>query len=75
MITIEQHIANNRAAIEKEAREYAKSYGVDLEKARRDVEDEYKQGWYEAVDALEWREACDDMKRREGYWEDAGCRA
>jgi hypothetical protein len=27
----------------------------------------------EEADAAEWREACEDMKRREGAWEDAGC--
>lgn len=26
-----------------------------------------------AADAIEWRESCEDMKRREGAWEDAGC--
>lgn len=50
MITIEQHLANNAARIEVEAQQYAKSYGCSLEKARQDVADEYKQGWYEAAD-------------------------
>lgn len=27
----------------------------------------------DAADALEWREAAEDMRRREGAWEDNGC--
>lgn len=58
MISMQQHLEQNRAAIKAEAREYAKNCGVSLELATREVEDEYRQGWCEAADA-----------RRTGDWE------
>ncbi len=49
-MTRNEHIAANRQQIEAAAREYAKNYGVSLEKARMDVEGEYGQGWQEYQD-------------------------
>lgn len=46
-MTLEQHLAQNRDAIEAEARQYARAYGLSLEQARHDVEEEYKQGWFD----------------------------
>jgi hypothetical protein len=45
MITLKQHLQNNRAEIMAEAREYAKNYNVTLDVALRDVRDEYIQGY------------------------------
>lgn len=45
-MTLQQHIEKNRAQIESEARAYAKAYGCTLDEARRDVRDEFAQGWH-----------------------------
>lgn len=53
-MTLNQHIAANRQQIEKEARIYAANYGCSLEAARRDVTDEYVQGWHIEADAVRY---------------------
>jgi len=50
-MTLAKHLANNKTNIEKDAIEYARQYGMTLEKAREEVRDEYAQGWYESVEA------------------------
>jgi hypothetical protein len=52
MITIEKHLENNEAEIHAAALLYAKNYNVSYKIARRDVEDEYCQGWHESRDAM-----------------------
>jgi hypothetical protein len=51
MNTIQQHIEQNRAEIEAAAQQYAKDYGMSIERARREVADEYAQGWHEENDS------------------------
>jgi hypothetical protein len=49
-VTMTQHVENNRANIERDAAEYAKTHGLPLDKARAEVEGEYKQGFMESYD-------------------------
>lgn len=49
-MTLEQHLEQNREQIEHEAPEYARQYNVSLERARREIADEFAQGWHEAAD-------------------------
>lgn len=49
-MTLQQHLQVNAARIEAEAREYAQTYRMPLEQARREVADEYAQGWHEERD-------------------------
>lgn len=48
-ITLEQHLSRSADRIAAEAREYAKNYNVNYERALRDVTDEYTQAWHEAM--------------------------
>lgn len=68
MQSIQQHLNENRAKIEVEAREYAQSYGCSLETARRDVEDEYKAGWHS--EAEEQRYQCHIEAEGRHAWND-----
>lgn len=49
-MTLEQHLSQNREQIEREAPAYAERYRVTLERARKEIADEFAQGWYEAAD-------------------------
>lgn len=49
-MTLEQHLSANRDLIESEAREYARVYKMPLERARREIEGEFAQGWHEDQD-------------------------
>lgn len=51
-MTLEQHLSLVRPQIEAEAAEYACVYNMSLERARREVEGEYRQGWYEEQDDI-----------------------
>lgn len=35
--------------------------------------DEHVNDYYAYLDAMDWREACEQQKRDEGIWEDNGC--
>jgi hypothetical protein len=47
--SIDAHLESNAEEIETQAQAYAKSYNVSIEDARRDVTDEYIQGWCDDV--------------------------
>lgn len=49
-MTLQQHLQANAARIEAEAREYAQTYRMPLERALDEVAGEYAQGWHEARD-------------------------
>lgn len=49
-MTLKQHLEQSHEAIEREAVDYAKAYGVSMEVARRDITDMYKEGYFEALD-------------------------
>lgn len=53
-MTKQQHVEQNRARIEREAREYAASYACDYDTALREVTDEYVQGWHDERDEAQY---------------------
>jgi len=51
---INRHLEQNADNIEREAQAYAKSFKVSIEDARRDVSDEYIQGYIDAAEAARY---------------------
>lgn len=54
MPTLEEHLAANRERIEREVPTYAAEQNISIEKARTEIEDEYRQGWYDSMDQMKY---------------------